>query len=370
MSAAQKIADIETEMARTQKNKATARHLGGLKAKLAKLRTELLMGPKTGAAGPGEGFDVVKTGDTRIGFVGFPSVGKSTLLTKLTGVFSEAADYEFTTLTCVPGVLEYRGARIQLLDLPGIIEGAKDGKGRGRQVISTARTCNALLVILDASKPVTHKKIIEKELHGFNIRLNKQPPGVLFRKKDKGGISFTSTMKEKPTNLDFETVQTILKEYRIHNADVVLREDITSDDLIDVIEGNIIYMPCIYVLNKIDAISIEELELLSEVPHYCPISAKDGWNLDELLEMIWDYCHMIRIYTKPQGQVPDYNAPVILHSREPTVGVFCDRIHRGLREQFKHAIVWGASAKHQPQRVGIEHVLKDEDVVQIVKKVN
>jgi ribosome-interacting GTPase 1 len=67
--------------------------------------------------------------------------------------------------------------------------------------------------------------------------------------------------------------------------------------------------------------------------------------------------------------VPDYNAPVILHSREPTVGVFCDRIHKGLREQFKHAIVWGASAKHQPQRVGIEHVLRDEDVVQIVKKV-
>lgn len=44
------------------------------------------------------------------------------------------AAYEFTTLTCVPGVVRYNGAKIQLLDLPGIIEGAKDGKGRGRQV--------------------------------------------------------------------------------------------------------------------------------------------------------------------------------------------------------------------------------------------
>lgn len=137
-------------MARTQKNKATSYHLGTLKAKLAKLRRELLEPSKgaAGAGGKGEGFDVTKVGDSRVGLVGFPSVGKSTLLTKLTGTFSEAASYEFTTLTCIPGVIRYRGAKIQLLDLPGIIEGAKDGKGRGRQVISTARTCNLILIVL------------------------------------------------------------------------------------------------------------------------------------------------------------------------------------------------------------------------------
>lgn len=68
--------------------------------------------------------------------LGFPSVGKSTLMNTLAGVFSEVAAYEFTTLTTVPGVIKYKGAKIQLLDLPGIIEGAKDGKGRGRQVIA------------------------------------------------------------------------------------------------------------------------------------------------------------------------------------------------------------------------------------------
>lgn len=121
-------------MARTQKNKATAYHLGLLKAKLAKYRRELITPAGGKGGGGGEGFDVTKSGDARIGLIGFPSVGKSTLLTKLTGTFSEVAAYEFTTLTCIPGVINYNGAKIQLLDLPGIIEGAKDGKGRGRQV--------------------------------------------------------------------------------------------------------------------------------------------------------------------------------------------------------------------------------------------
>jgi len=77
---------------------------------------------KSGGGG-GEGWDVKSTGDSRVGLIGFPSVGKSTLLTKLTGTHSEAAAYEFTTLTCIPGIIRYKGAKIQLLDLPGIIEG-------------------------------------------------------------------------------------------------------------------------------------------------------------------------------------------------------------------------------------------------------
>ena len=76
------------------------------------------------------------------------------------GTFSKIAAYEFTTLTCVPGVLLHKGAKIQLLDLPGIIEGAKDGKGRGRQVIAVGRTCNLIVIVLDATSPMKHKKII------------------------------------------------------------------------------------------------------------------------------------------------------------------------------------------------------------------
>jgi hypothetical protein len=106
-------------------------------------------------------------------------------------------------------------------------------------------------------------------------------------------------------------------------------------------------------LNKIDSISIEELELLDRVPHYVPVSAHHGWGFDDLLEKIWEYCGMVRIYTKPRGQIPDYNAPVILHRDARTVEELCDRIHKGILKTFKRALVWGASVKHQPQ-TGLE----------------
>jgi small GTP-binding protein len=368
MSLAQRIADVENEMARTQKNKATSHHVGLLKAKLAKLKRELIEGSsKGGGSATGEGFDVSKSGDARVGLIGFPSVGKSTLLCKLTGTFSKVAAYEFTTLTCIPGVVKYKGAKIQLLDLPGIIEGAKDGKGRGRQVIAVARTCNLIMIVLDAMKPLTHKRIIEKELEGFGIRLNKEPPKISFRPKQKGGVAITKTVEM--TNLDDDLIKSICHEYRISNADIMFDCDATADDLIDVIEGNRKYMPCLFALNKIDEISMEELDILDKIPHYCPVSAHLEWNLDGLLEKIWEYLDLIKIYTKPKGQIPDYNAPVVLPRKKTTVEDFCGRIHRSMLKNFKHALVWGMSVKHNPQKVGKEHTLLDEDVVQIVKKI-
>lgn len=323
-------------------------------------------GKKGGGAGE-RGFEVSKCGDTRVGLVGFPSVGKSTLLTKLTGTFSLAAGYEFTTLTAIPGTMHYRGAKIQILDLPGIIEGAKDGRGRGRQVLAAALTCNVILIVLDALKSLTHKLIIERELHGFGIRLNQTPPDIVFKRKEKGPINFQAMVPQ--SILTTQLVLSICKEYKIMSADIFCRIDATVDQLIDVIEGNRRYLPCIYVLNKIDQLTIEELDIIDQLPHHVPISAAHEWNLDELLENIWEYTKMLRIYTKPKGQVPDYNAPVVLHDTNPTVEQFCNKIHKQLISQFKYAWVWGSSVRHQPQKVGKEHVLQDEDVVQIVKTI-
>lgn len=282
------------------------------------------------------------------------------------GAFSEVAAYEFTTLTCVPGTFSYKGAKIQLLDLPGIIEGAKDGKGRGRQVIAVARTCNLVLICLDVMRPLTQKRKIEHELEGFGIRINKKPPAIQLSKKERGGISITSSSPLK--YLDDETIKSILTEYRVLNCTVKFNCQATADDLIDVIEGNRHYVPALYVMNKIDQITIEELDIISKVPHYVPISAHHEWNLDGLIEKMWEYMDLIRVYTKPKGEIPDYNEPVIIKSEHCTVEDFCNRLHRSLLAEMKHALVWGKSVKHNPQKVGKDHILCDEDVVQVVKK--
>ena len=357
-----KIKEIEAEMARTQKNKATNAHIGLLKAKLAKLRRELLV-PK-GGGGPTEGgFDVSKTGVARIGFVGFPSVGKSTLMSKITGVHSEVAAYEFTTLTAIPGVVTYNGAKIQIIDLPGIIEGAKDGKGRGRQVLAVAKTCSLIVICLDVTKPITHKKIIERELEAFGIRINKQPPKIKVTKRESGGISISGG------TIDPDLVKSILHEFRISNAEVIIQGNPTVDEFIDAVEGNRKYLPAIYVLNKIDTLTIEELDIISRIPHAVPISAEHGWNFDGFLEKAWEYLDLIRIYPKPKGKSIDYDEPVILKSKKCSVSDFCNAIHREIIRKFKYAVVWGSSVKFEKQKVGRDHTLNDSDVVQIVKSV-
>jgi uncharacterized protein len=114
-----------------------------------------------------------------------------------------------------------------------------------------------------------------------------------------------------------------MAEYRISSADIAIRCDATIDDLIDVLEAKSrSYIPVIYALNKIDAISIEELDLLYRIPHSVPISSEHGWNIDELLEMMWEKLNLVRVYTKPKGKLPDYTSPVVLRSTACTVEDF------------------------------------------------
>lgn len=367
MGVQERIKEIEAEMARTQKNKATEGHLGILKAKLAKLRREALEGPKTGGNAAERGFEVVKHGDARVAVVGFPSTGKSTFLSTVTDTKSEAASYEFTTLTCVPGVLHHKGATIQLLDLPGIIEGAAQGKGRGRQVIAVARSADLILLMLDATKSDVQKELLEYELESVGIRLNKRPPDVYFKPKKTGGIAFTPTVPL--TKISEKVVMNVLKEYKIHNAELVIREDITVDELIDVIDANRQYIRCLYLYSKIDAVSLEEVDRLAHQENSVVMSCYLNLNLDYVIEQIWDHLKLCRVYTKRQGSPPDFTDPIVLRGGSKVEDA-CRAVHRSLADpaRFKYALVWGQSTKHDPQRVGPQHELRDEDVIQIVTK--
>ncbi|KAK5640805.1 hypothetical protein RI129_009352 [Pyrocoelia pectoralis] len=220
-------------------------------------------------------------------------------------------------------------------------------------------------MMLDATKQDIQRQLLEKELESVGIRLNKQKPNIYFKVKKGGGLSFNSTCNL--TKIDEKLVQLILHEYKIFNAEVLFREDCTADELIDVICANRVYLPCLYVYNKIDQISIEEVDRIARQPHSVVVSCNMKLNLDYLLETLWEYLALIRVYTKKPGQPPDFNDGLILR-RGASVEHVCHVIHRNLAEAFKYALVWGTSTKYSPQRVGISHIMQDEDVIQVVKK--
>ncbi|TKA28893.1 Ribosome-interacting GTPase 2 [Salinomyces thailandicus] len=346
-------------------NKATNYHLGLLKGKLARLRAQLLEPTTAAGAGGGAGFDVSKSGDARIALVGFPSVGKSTFLSKVTKTKSEVAAYSFTTLTAIPGVLEYGGAEIQVLDLPGIIEGAAEGKGRGRQVISAAKTSDMVLMVLDATKRAEQRALLEQELEAVGIRLNQEPPNITLKVKKAGGMKIT--FQNPPKNLDDKMLYNILRDYRILNCDILVRdENATVDQFIDVImRDHRTYIKCLYVYNKIDGISLEHLNILAHEPNTAVMSCEMDLGVSEVVDRCWEELKLMRIYTKRKGIEPDFREALIVRQNS-TIEDVCDCVHRTLKESFKYALVWGASARHVPQRVGLGHVVSDEDVVSIV----
>ncbi|HIE34193.1 MAG TPA: GTP-binding protein [Candidatus Altiarchaeales archaeon] len=358
----ERIKNIEEEIRNTSYNKKSQHHIGKLKAKLAQLREELIV--KRSSGGRGGGFAIRKFGDATVGLVGFPSVGKSTLLNKLTDAKSRVGEYEFTTIQVIPGMMKYKGANIQIIDLPGLIEGASIGRGRGREILSMIRNMDLILIMIDVLK-IKELEAIERELYNIGIRLDQRPPQITIKKKATGGIHIISSAKLR--RIDERMIKDILTEYKIHSADVTIQEDISEDQLIDAIIGNRIYIPSIVVLNKIDFVDEDELKRISREldREYIAISANNGVNLDELKEEIFKRLDIIRVYMKPPGKEADMNEPLIM-KRGSTIEDICNRLHKGFREKFKVAKIWGKSARFDGQPVGLSHVVNDRDIVTII----
>ncbi len=306
MGLSDKIADIEREMSKTQKNKATEHHLGILKAKLAKLKSDL-SSPK-GPSVKGKGWEVSRSGDARTCLIGFPSVGKSTFLSLVTGTFSKQAEHEFTTVDCITGTMDYKGASIQILDLPGIIAGAASNKGRGRQILSTAKTSDLIIMMLDHKRP-HDVDVLTRELNKMGIRLNRKKPDMTLTIAGKG-IDISSTVKL--SKISEKTINGILKAYKIHNCQLTIREDITSDDLIDLLSGQAAYIPCVYCYNKTDELTLDELYDLPD--EATGITCTKKWNIDGFKEEIWNKLGFIRLYSKKREERKNFDKTFIFYA--------------------------------------------------------
>lgn len=356
----EKIKELEDQIKKTKYNKKTQHAIGLYKAKLAKLKEAEFK--RSSGGKKGEGYSVRKSGDATVILVGFPSVGKSTLLNILTGAASPVASYEFTTLDVIPGTLNYESAQIQVLDVPGVVHGAAMGRGRGKEVLAVMRSADLAIVLIDSLRPEHHQALL-KEIYDSGLRLNQEPPDVKIKKTARGGVRVGTTVRL--TRTDKRTIQDVLREFKINNADVVVRTNITIDQLIDVVEKNKVYIPAITVLNKIDLIGEKRIaELKKKIkPDLC-ISAQQNIGVEEIKDLMFKKLKFIRIYCKEVGKKADLDVPLILKEGS-TIKTMCEKLHKDFVSKFKFSRLWGPSAKFDGQKFMLGHKLKDKDIVEL-----
>jgi ribosome-interacting GTPase 1 len=213
--------------------------------------------------------------------------------------------------------------------------------------------------MVDAQKPEQLDAILN-ELYGANFRINQKPPDIRIKKTGIGGIKMDKASKSRMSK---DLVVAALGEFGIHNAEISIREQITFDQFIDVVEGNRKYVPAIIALNKID--SVPKIPNLKE--KYIKLSAKDKLGIEEVRTQIFEKLGFIRIYMKRPGEKPDFDEPLLMR-KGCTVEEVCKTLHKGMLESFRYAQISGPSAKFAEQKVGLKHVLKDEDILNLVIK--
>ncbi|THE63601.1 GTP-binding protein [Salinadaptatus halalkaliphilus] len=366
MGLEEEIEAIEEEIANTPYNKSTEAHIGRLKSKLAEKKEKL---QNQSSAGGGTGYSVEKHGDATVALVGFPSVGKSSLLNSLTNAESETGSYEFTTLDVNPGMLEHRGANIQMLDVPGLIEGAASGRGDGQQVLAVVRNADLIVYVLSVFEIEQYDRL-QEELYDINIRVDQEPPRVTVRPKIKDGIKITSSTEQ---DLDEETISDVLREHGYVNADLNLQENVSIDRLVDGLMENREYIPSITCVNKVDLIEPDYKETVDEQlrergldpEEVTFISAEVERGLDALKDRIWDNLGLIRVYMDKPGRGVDWEEPLVVE-KGTTIGEAIEKLGGEMEERFRFARVSGPSATHDEQQVGTEHVLEDEDVLKLI----
>ncbi len=245
----EKIEALE-EMIRTlPKHKGAENLLAQLKAKLSKLKEqEERISRRKGRKG------IKKEGDVMIAIIGFSNSGKTKLLNILAKTDFKESPQPYSTPEPVTGVVDYGGAKVQLVEIPAFFR---------RQDMSIAHASDCILLVVRDEKEI---KELEEILESFRI--------------DKPVVKFL-------------------------------------------------------------------------------------WDRDEktLVQELWNACAMIRIYTKERGNKPE-ERPIVV-KKGSTVRDVAEHIHEDFVKHFKFARVWGKSAKFPGEKVGLEHVLEDGDIVEI-----
>jgi len=254
-------------------------------------------------------------------------------------------------------MMVYKDARIQILDVPGLIEGAEEGKGRGREVISVVRGADLIIIMSDVGRP-NAINTIKEALYNNGIRLDESPPEVVIEKKLRGGMIIHSNIKQ---DFDKETVVEIAKEFGYTNAEVTIKERLDIDRLIDSFSKSRVYVPSIIILNKIDQMKTKSKSNKIDLV----ISAEKDNNLGKLKDLIWEKLDFVRVYLVRPGEAPSNDNPVIMNVGQSLSDV-ATMVGKEFAEDKTKAKIWGTGAKHPGQEVSLKKKIDEGMQVRFV----
>ncbi len=339
-SITEKIKALKKALALIPKHKGTENLRAQLKRRLAELRETCERKSKKGGF---DKYNVKKEGVAQVAIIGYPNVGKSSLLKALTNVDVKIAEYPFTTTKPEIGMLNYGGAKIQIVELPAFQEGFAERKGLLAKYISVIRNCDLLLVLLDPWEAEKQEKIIREELRIARIKLNKKRPEVYVEKTVCGGIEIVGKEKLK---CKIEDVIQLLNSKKIFNAYIKVMEGATLEDIEEILDRGVCYKKAIFVTNKADILERKD---------YLSVSAVTLKGLENVRREIWKKLDLVRVYLKPKNKVED--KPIVLRK-----GSIVEDLAEKLRIKAKHAKIW---RENKVFKVGLNFALRDGDIVRL-----
>jgi ribosome-interacting GTPase 1 len=153
-------------------------------------------------------------------------------------------------------------------------------------------------------------------------------------------------------------VKEIAPEFKIRNGEIVIKEDISLDQLIDSFMRTCCYLPYLLIINKADLLKGPEIQDKSSIY----ISAKNGLGLDILREKMWGKLDLMRLYLKPLNGEPDFNHPLIIKNNQNLIKILA-RLNFEDKELIKKAKIYGPGAKFPGQEVSLTFIPQDETAV-------
>jgi len=300
-----------------------------------------------------------------------PGIGKTSILNYLTG----AAKDEIGKFTPLPevGILNYDNIRFQIVDMPSLMIGASEGIGNGKEIISQIRSCDLLCLCVDLSRNIKEQMhLLLTELGKSEVRLNVSPPPITIQKTGANKIQVLYMTKEAQKINEIkdltEKIKNIVNANGIRNGIVKIYGEITLEQIVDALTLSVVYKKAILLGTKGDLPDTQEffskleVNYLDTFPLIIGTSIRTGNFPQNFGEIVLKFLKKIRIYTMNSGNIAV--KPLIMNEN-PTIKDVALKIHRSFYELFNHAIVIRENEQQKRKKVGLDYILKDNDIIEI-----